>query len=116
MSHSTSETHTPVTPKTSSIAVPGRWQRFRESYLVYSFKRDWMAQACLLVFIAMVLGAFLAPWIAPADPYDLATIDIMNSELPPAWMAGGDRPSCWAPMPRGEICSPPFCTAHACRC
>ena len=79
----TQSSNAPVTPKTSSIVVPGRWQRFRESYLVYSFKRDWMAQACLLVFIAMVLGAFLAPWIAPADPYDLASIDIMNSELPP---------------------------------
>ncbi|MDH2422217.1 ABC transporter permease [Cobetia amphilecti] len=86
----TQSSNAPVTPKTSSIVVLGRWQRFRESYLVYSFKRDWMAQACLLVFIAMVLGAFLAPWIAPADPYDLASIDIMNSELPPAWMAGGD--------------------------
>lgn len=41
--------------------------------------------------LACALAALLAaPLIAPHDPYDLATLDLMNSLLPPDFMAGGD--------------------------
>lgn len=75
---------------TAAQGVPTRWQRFRASYLFYSFKRDRVAQLSLLIFVALVLAAFCAPLIAPTDPYDLAQIDILNSELPPIWMDGSD--------------------------
>ncbi|MEC9481962.1 MAG: ABC transporter permease [Halomonas sp.] len=75
---------------TTSTSVPTRWARFRDSYLVYSFKRDFLAQICLLVFVSMVLAAILAPWLAPMNPYDLAQIDILSSELPPFWIDGSD--------------------------
>ncbi|MCX2525263.1 ABC transporter permease [Larsenimonas rhizosphaerae] len=70
--------------------MPGAWARFRKSYLLYSFKRDPVAQLCLLIFIIITIAAFGAPWWAPTDPYDLTGIDIMNSELPPMWLDGGD--------------------------
>ncbi|ODC03462.1 ABC transporter permease [Terasakiispira papahanaumokuakeensis] len=80
-----------MTPSTTTTqVVPTRWQRFRASYLFYSFKRDRVAQISLLIFVALVLAAFSAPLIAPTDPYDLAQIDILNSELPPVWMEGSD--------------------------
>lgn len=80
-----------MTPSTTTTqVVPTRWQRFRASYLFYSFKRDRVAQISLLIFVALVLAAFSAPLIAPTDPYDLAQIDILNSELPPVWMDGSD--------------------------
>ncbi|MAY70254.1 MAG: ABC transporter permease [Halomonas sp.] len=75
---------------TQSIATSSRWERFRDSYLLYSFKRDLIAQTSLLIFVVMVLAALLAPWLAPADPYDLAQIDILASELPPFWIDGAD--------------------------
>ena len=75
---------------TTTIPVPSRWARFRDSYLLYSFKRDLIAQVCLLVFVAMVAAAILAPWLAPMNPYDLAQIDILSSELPPFWIEGSD--------------------------
>ncbi|SFH72986.1 ABC transporter permease [Modicisalibacter xianhensis] len=75
---------------TITIPVPSRWARFRDSYLLYSFKRDLIAQVCLLVFVAMVAAAILAPWLAPMNPYDLAQIDILSSELPPFWIEGSD--------------------------
>jgi len=75
---------------TSTPQVASRWARFRGSYLLYSFKRDLIAQLSLLVFIALVAVAVLAPWLAPMNPYDLAQIDIMSSELPPLWIAGSD--------------------------
>jgi peptide/nickel transport system permease protein len=31
-----------------------------------------------------------APWVAPHDPFDLATLDLANARLPPAWVDGGD--------------------------
>ncbi|MFM9268781.1 ABC transporter permease [Halomonas elongata] len=67
-----------------------RWERCRDSYLLYSFKRDLIAQISLLVFILLVAAAVLAPWLAPMNPYDLAQIDILASELPPFWVDGSD--------------------------
>lgn len=78
---------------TSSIESPptaSRWERFRDSYLLYSFKRDLIAQFSLLVFVMMVAAAVLAPWLATMDPYDLAQIDILASELPPFWISGSE--------------------------
>ena len=82
-----------MTTTNSSMAaapVASRWSRFRGSYLLYSFKRDPVAQLSLLVFIVLVGVAVLAPWLAPMDPYDLAQIDILASELPPFWIDGSD--------------------------
>ena len=31
-----------------------------------------------------------APWVAPHDPFDLASIDLLDASLPPVWMADGD--------------------------
>lgn len=75
---------------TTTPRVASRWSRFRGSYLLYSFKRDLIAQLSLVVFIALVAVAVLAPWLAPMNPYDLAQIDIMASELPPFWVEGSD--------------------------
>ncbi|RTR05078.1 ABC transporter permease [Halomonas nitroreducens] len=77
-----------MTTTTSPTAT--RWERLRDSYLLYSFKRDLIAQVSLLVFIVLVAAAVLAPWLAPMNPYDLAQIDILASELPPFWIDGSD--------------------------
>jgi peptide/nickel transport system permease protein len=39
--------------------------------------------------LACVAGALLAPWIAPHDPFDLATLSLNDSFKPPAWTADG---------------------------
>ncbi|WP_027966880.1 ABC transporter permease [Halomonas halocynthiae] len=74
----------------ATSSPPSIRERLNDSWLWYSFKRDPVAQLSLLVFIFMVAAAFLAPWISPADPYDLAQIDIMASELPPFWVDGSE--------------------------
>ncbi|WP_458525733.1 ABC transporter permease [Onishia taeanensis] len=74
----------------SETIVPGRWARFRDSYLLYSFKRDLVAQLSLVIFAVLIVAAVFAPWLAPANPYDLAQIDILASELPPFWIEGAD--------------------------
>jgi ABC-type dipeptide/oligopeptide/nickel transport system permease subunit len=35
--------------------------------------------------------AVFAPWVSPHNPFDLATLDLSDARLPPAWMAGGSR-------------------------
>lgn len=71
--------------------APSRWQQFLASDFFYFFKRDKVAMASFAAFMAFVLAAVLAPMIAPSNPYDLSAIDIMDSELPPAWMEFGDE-------------------------
>lgn len=65
------------------------WTRFRKSDLLYHFLRDPVAVISFSILLILVLSAFLAPVIAPHNPYDPTTIDIMDSELPPAWSEEG---------------------------
>ena len=60
-----------------------KWERFKQSYLLYSFKRDRVAIASFSVLMVLILTGILAPAISPFDPYDAMNIDIMNSEIPP---------------------------------
>jgi peptide/nickel transport system permease protein len=39
--------------------------------------------------LVCVGGALLAPWIAPHDPFDLASLDLLDAFTRPAWLAGG---------------------------
>lgn len=77
----------------ASSQSPSRllWVRLKESHVWHSFKNDKVAIFSFSVFILYVLMALFAPLIAPFDPYDPATIDIMDSELPPTWQEGSDE-------------------------
>ena len=67
------------------------WRRIRvENELIYLFLRHPVAQVAALVALISILGALFAPLIAPTDPYDLASFDLLDSFLPPAWEDGGD--------------------------
>jgi peptide/nickel transport system permease protein len=68
---------------TSAIA------RFLDGDVFHSFKRSPVAVGAALVAAIMILGAALAPWVSPHDPFDLKTLDLNNSLLPPMWSEGG---------------------------
>ncbi|MDU8913917.1 ABC transporter permease [Aestuariicoccus sp. MJ-SS9] len=61
-----------------------------ESDLFYRFRTSYITVLAALVTLAIVLAAFLAPWIAPHDPFDVSTLSLWDSELPPVWAEGGD--------------------------
>lgn len=42
------------------------------------------------VALILILAAAFAPLIAPHDPFALGTFNLMDSELPPIWLEGGD--------------------------
>jgi peptide/nickel transport system permease protein len=71
-------------------ATKTRLQRFFGSDIWYSFTHNPVAIISAIVTVAMILAAILAPWIAPNNPFDLASISIMDGNLPPAWEADGD--------------------------
>jgi peptide/nickel transport system permease protein len=55
---------------------------------ILSFLEDRVALIGLAVFTLIVLLALAAPLIAPQNPYDLASVDVMDSRLPPGEKAG----------------------------
>ncbi|UWQ58832.1 ABC transporter permease [Leisingera caerulea] len=67
---------------------PSRWSKVWNSNMGYSFRRNPVAVISMVVFLMIAVAAFLAPLIAPYDPYDPGSIDIMNSEYPPVWIDG----------------------------
>ena len=67
------------------------WNRFKNSYLLYSFKRDPIAILSFSVLSVLVVICILAPVLAPYNTYDTVTIDIMDAETPPAWMEDGSK-------------------------
>lgn len=50
--------------------------------------RDWVAITCFIIVCILFLISFLSPFIAPHNPYESATINVMNAETPPMWMEG----------------------------
>lgn len=67
------------------------WRRIAlENELIYLFLRSRVAQLAALVAILCLGGAALAALIAPTNPYDIASIDIMDSLMPPVWSEGSD--------------------------
>lgn len=63
----------------------------RENELIYLFLRNRIAQIAAVVAVLCIGGAVLSPWIAPTNPYDIASIDLMDSLVPPVWSEGSDE-------------------------
>ena len=42
------------------------------------------------IALLCVSCAVFAPWLAPHNPFDLATLELSNARLPPSWMEGGN--------------------------
>jgi peptide/nickel transport system permease protein len=66
------------------------WQRFWDSDLAWSWRHSTIAVCSTLLFMVMLLGAFGAPVLAPHNPFDLATLNLLDALKPPVWEAGGE--------------------------
>jgi peptide/nickel transport system permease protein len=67
----------------------GALRRALDSDLFYSFRRSPVTVAAAAVALVLIASALACGWIAPHDPFDLASLNIMDSQEPPAWVAGG---------------------------
>ncbi len=64
--------------------------RFFDSDLWWSFTRSPLTVVSAIVAFICIAGAVLAPWLAPHNPFDLASLQLMDAFKPPAWEAEGD--------------------------
>jgi len=63
--------------------------RVWDSDIAYSFRQSPVAIGATVVALVMVLSAVFAAWVAPHNPFDLATLNLLDASLPPAWEEGG---------------------------
>ena len=63
---------------------------FFDSDLWYSFSRSPVTIISAIVALVLVVGAVLAPVIAPHNPFDLASLNLMDAFKPPAWNPEGE--------------------------
>ena len=72
---------------TPDIATPvrdkSRWQNFLDSDFLYAFKGSPVAIGSFVVVCILVLSAVFAPLIAPTNPFDPASLNLMNGFTPP---------------------------------
>ncbi len=65
-------------------------RRFFDHDLWWSFKSSPLTVAAAVVTLLFVLAALFAPWVAPHDPFDPASLDLLDAFTPPAWTERGD--------------------------
>ncbi|MEP3430007.1 MAG: ABC transporter permease [Roseibium sp.] len=76
---------------TNTSEVPkSRWAKIVDSDLFHSFLRSKVTVVAACGTTILFLLAFLAPWISPHDPFDLASLSIMDARVPPVWMEFSD--------------------------
>ncbi len=64
---------------------------FLQSDFFYYFRSNKTVIASFVIFVVFIVIAIFAPLLAPHNPYDLMSIDIMDSELPPSWLPDGSQ-------------------------
>jgi peptide/nickel transport system permease protein len=75
----------------SSAAASGNLRRFLDGDVWHSFKHSPVAIAAALVAFVCVFCAVFANVVAPHHPFDLATLELSDARLPPAWELEGSR-------------------------
>ncbi len=60
-----------------------------DSDLAYSFRRSPVAVVSAIVLAICLAGALFAPWVAPHNPFDLKTLNLLDALAPPVWIDGG---------------------------
>ena len=63
--------------------------RFFGGDVWYNFKRSPLAIASAAVALFCVVCAVFADWVAPHNPTDLATLELADALMPPAWLPEG---------------------------
>ena len=64
--------------------MTNHFARWLDSDVGYSFRTSPTAMAAGLIALICVFCAMFAPWIAPHDPFNLATLELSDARLPPA--------------------------------
>jgi len=74
-------------PTASASALHG----FFDGDVWHSFRSSPVAMGAAVIALVFFVCALFAEAIAPHNPFDLATLELMDSLKPPAWIDGGER-------------------------
>ncbi|MEQ9635454.1 MAG: ABC transporter permease [Devosia marina] len=64
-------------------AKTSRWRTFLKSDIVWSYRHSPVTIVASIVALVLILMAVLAPWIAPYNPFNPATLNLMDGFTPP---------------------------------
>jgi peptide/nickel transport system permease protein len=64
-------------------------QRFFDGDVWYSFRTSPVAIGAAVIAFVCIFCAVFAGYVAPHNPFDLATLELGDARLPPAWMDEG---------------------------
>ncbi|OZI71524.1 ABC transporter permease [Bordetella genomosp. 12] len=64
-------------------------KRWWDGDLCWSWRHTPVAIVASVVLLLMLVGAFGAQWVAPHNPFDLASVELLDALLPPAWDSNG---------------------------
>jgi peptide/nickel transport system permease protein len=79
-----------MTETTGQTKEPSMLARALDSDIWHSFKASPITMLAAFIVLVMTLAALFAPWIAPMNPFDPAQVYLMNANIPPRWLNGGD--------------------------
>jgi peptide/nickel transport system permease protein len=69
--------------------ISGWLRRVIDHDIFYSFTRSPVTVLAALMTLIILISSALAPWLTPHDPFNPATLDIMDAFTPPVWVDGG---------------------------
>lgn len=69
--------------------MAGTWTRFVDSDMANSFVHSPVTMLAALITSLFVFAAVFAPLVAPHNPYDLASLSLLDAFTPPSWTAEG---------------------------
>jgi peptide/nickel transport system permease protein len=70
--------------------VPPSLRRFLDGDLFYSFRRRPGVIVAAVIAAVCILTAVFAPWVAPHNPFDLKTLNLLDAFTPPAFTGRGN--------------------------
>jgi peptide/nickel transport system permease protein len=65
-------------------------RRLLDSDVFYSFRRSPLTIAAAATTLVCVVAAVFAGWLAPHNPFDLKTLNLLDAFTPPAWIERGN--------------------------
>jgi peptide/nickel transport system permease protein len=65
-------------------------RRFLDGDIFHSFKRSPLVIVAYAIVVIYILAALFAPWVAPHNPFDLRTLNLLDAFTPPAWSPRGN--------------------------
>ena len=66
-------------------------RRFLDGDIFYAFKRSPLVMTAAAIFVVIVLAALFAPVVAPHNPFDLRTLNLLDAFTPPSWTERGNK-------------------------